>query len=342
MKTFYLNNRRYIGSKAKLLEWIFDKVASNTEGVSFFDVFAGTGVVSEFALSQYQRVVMNDFLFSNRVIYDAFFSKDDYCGMKIIDILTELNDVDPCGIEENYFSINFGNKYFGKNDAKKIGYLREEIQRLFLDGEINKKEYNILLASLIYSVDRIANTVGHFETYIKDNIKDNLLELGLIQTISTENNMIEIYREDANKLVREICADIVFIDPPYNSRQYSRFYHLIENLVQWEKPELFGVALKPKEQNMSEYCKTGAKYILNDLMDNVCCKYIVVTYNNTYSSKSSSSRNKIALDDLLSILERKGETMIFEKSYKYFNTGKTEFKDHRELLFITKVQNEIL
>ena len=43
MKKFNINNRRYIGNKSKLLEWIFEKIRENTIGNSFFDIFSGTG-----------------------------------------------------------------------------------------------------------------------------------------------------------------------------------------------------------------------------------------------------------------------------------------------------------
>ena len=138
---------------------------------------------------------------------------------------------------------------------------------------------------------------------------------------------------------KKIKADIAFIDPPYNSRQYSRFYHVLENITKWEKPKLYGTALKPKEENMSEYCKTSAPKAFKDLIDKLNVKYIVVTYNNTYNSKSSSSKNKITLEEIKSMLDKKGETKVFDKPYKFFNAGKTELKNHKEYVFITKVKN---
>ena len=54
---------------------------------------------------------------------------------------------------------------------------------------------------------------------------------------------------DANELVREIRADLVYIDPPYNSRQYCDIYHLLENVARWERPEVSGVARKmPRDE----------------------------------------------------------------------------------------------
>ena len=79
---------------------------------------------------------------------------------------------------------------------------------------------------------------------------------------------------------------------------------------------------------------------LEDLISKLNSKYIVITYNNTYSSKSSSSKNKISLEQIESILKTRGETKVYSKSHKFFNSGKTNFKEHKEFLFITKVYDE--
>ena len=70
---------------------------------------------------------------------------------------------------------------------------------------------------------------------------------------------------------------------------------------------------------------------------NINSKYIAVSYNNTYKSKSSSSKNKITLEQILSTMKKKGKTKIFKKSHNYFNAGKTDFDNHYEYLFITKI-----
>ena len=112
-------------------------------------------------------------------------------------------------------------------------------------------------------------------------------------------------------------ADIAYIDPPYNSRQYNRFYHIYENLVKWEKPNLYGIALKPTPENSSLYCTVKAKKVFKDLIENLNVKYIAVSYNNTYKSKSHSSENKIKLEEIENIFKQNDETIVFEKSYKY-------------------------
>ena len=337
---YNMYNRRYTGSKYKLMEWIRELIIDNCKGNSFFDVFAGTGAVTEYMLNDYKEFIINDFLYSNEAIYKGFLLQEEYNWNKLINLVEKYNKIDKEKLDENYISINYGDKYFNREDSKLIGIIREDIEEKFLKNEINNKEYFILLASLLFSVDKIANTCGHYDAYRKiDNIESKFKYDLILPKKLRENQKVEIYKEDANLLSKKIKADIAFIDPPYNSRQYSRFYHVLENITKWEKPELFGTALKPKEENMSDYCKSSAPKAFEDLIENLNVNYIVVTYNNTYNSKSSSSKNKITLEEIEEILKRKGNTKIFDKPYKFFNAGKSELSNHKEYVFITKVEN---
>lgn len=329
---FNIENRRYTGSKSKLFDWIQSLIQENCTGTSFADLFAGTGVVACKMSKYYDRLIVNDVLHSNNLIYKAFFIDSVWNKEKLNIIKEKYNNLKTKEIEENYFSKNFGNKFFDKDDAKIIGFIRDDLE--IQKNELNEKEYNILLASLIYSTDKISNTVGHYDAYFKNKKLEPKFKLNLIEPLNIKN--IKIYQEDANILAKSIKTDIVYIDPPYNSRQYSRFYHLLENLTQWKQPKLYGTALKPEPENISDYCKSNAPQVFADLIKSLDCSYIAVSYNNTYNSKSNSSKNKITLDEIKRILSSKGETKIYECNHRYFNSGKTEFKDHKEFLFITK------
>lgn len=336
-KPYRLESRRYIGCKAKLTDWIFDLLQKETHGVkSFCDIFAGTGSVSNKALTIYEKVIMNDFLYSNHVMYTAFFGRGKYNEKKILNYLDAFNNIDPTYIKDNYFSINYGDKYFDMTSAKIIGHIRDVIEDI--KPTLSEKEYCVLLASLIYSMDKIANTLGHFDAYIKKKIVPKKFLMKIIDV--KQFDCVEIYQKDSNLLSREIHTDLVYLDPPYNSRQYSRFYHLYEVLVKWDKPELQGTARKPAEENMSDYCRVKALSAFTDLVAHVDTKYIVVSYNNTYKSKSSSSENKIKLEEIKEVLNKCGKTKVFTHSYNPYNAGKTDFDDHKEYLFITKVDNE--
>ena len=95
--------------------------------------------------------------------------------------------------------------------------------------------------------------------------------------------------------------------------------------------------MKPAPENMSDYCSGRAAQAMRDLVTHLNTRYIAVSYNNTYKSKSSSSENKIRLEELTEILMSVGRTQVFEHDYRAFNAGKTDFKDHKEFLFITHV-----
>ncbi|GAA7529499.1 hypothetical protein MMM123_00610 [Helicobacter pylori] len=230
MEKFNLKNRRYIGSKTKLIEWVFGSLKLNNIK-SVCDIFAGSGVVAgQFAtIPNIKNIIINDILFSNEIIYHAFFMGQD-ADFKVLEELKEYY-TQALKLEENYFSQHFSDKFFSYKDCVKIGSIREHIESLNLD-KLNK---DILLTSLIYSMDKIANTVGHYEAYRKKEILQDRFIFELISPIKHDKNIM-IERKNANELAKTLKIDLVFIDPPYNSRQYSRFYHLYENLVQWKNP----------------------------------------------------------------------------------------------------------
>lgn len=335
---FNIWNRRYTGSKYKLADWIQQLIIKHCKGNVFFDVFAGTGVVSEKMIDNFGKIILNDFLFSNNIIYNAFFLQEKYNMSKLTQLVNNWLSVDIDNIPDNFLSVNYGNKYFSYVDAKTIGYIRQQIETV--KNEISFKEYAILLASLVYSADRVANTVGHYDAYIKGKPIADSFKFDFIKPCQIQNKTIEIYREDSNCLAKRIPCDVAYIDPPYNSRQYSRFYHVLETIVEWDAPTLTGTALKRPSENMSEYCRNSAKSAFEDLINSLDAKYIVVSYNNTYNSKSSSSRNKIELNDILCILKHKGIVETFEKEHQYFNAGKTDLADHKEIIFICKVKKD--
>lgn len=326
-------NRRYTGSKFKLADWIFSIIDNHCTGRSFCDIFAGTGIIAQHAINEMEKVVINDFLYSNEIIYKAFFLQKPFDHTKINSYKLRFQNIDASSMKDNYASINYGNKFFSYNDALRIGAIRDAIDSL---NDINEKERAILIASLLYSADKAANTVGHYDAYIKGQHIPDTFKFDLISPYATTAE-IEIHREDANILAKSLNMDIVYIDPPYNSRQYSRFYHVLENLATWRKPKLYGEALKPKPENMSEYCRNGAINTFADLIHDLRCKYIVVSYNNTYASKSTSSQNKMTLESIKEVLKAKGELMCFAKDHAFFNAGKTSFTEHKEFIFLVKV-----
>ena len=335
----FINNRRYIGSKKSLLNQI-QKVILEYYGedkCTIADIFGGTGVVAEYFLNQGYNVIVNDFLYSNYIAYKTWISNEEINEEKVQKKLDDYNKIDASKLEDNYFSKIYGGKYFSNNDAKKIGFIREKIENQ--KKSFTEREYYALLTSLMYAADKIANTVGHFEHYLskKPVDKNPYLVMPFITKNRKANSLI--YNMDANELIKKIEADIIYLDPPYNARQYINFYHVLENLARWNKPTEFeGISMKFKRDNLkSGYSKAKAPLLMKDLVQNAKCKLLIVSYNNTYNARSGASNNKISEEELYDILSEKGKTTVIEIDYKSFNAGKTNFDNHKEKLYVCEV-----
>lgn len=336
-KTSLINNRRYLGNKYKLLPFITKVVNEECSDInSVADIFAGTGAVSSAFTDKV--LITNDLMYSNYICNYAWFGAEEYDPHIIIDCVIRYNSL--CDLEDNYMTENFSDTYFSRDDCAKIGYIREDIECLYENGSINKRERAILITSLLYAMDKIANTCGHYDAYRKGVVFEKTLELyvPLAEIHNTADN--QCYNTDANELVKDISADLVYIDPPYNSRQYCDAYHLLENVARWEKPEVFGVAKKMDRSTMkSKYCTQSATEAFEQLIKDINAKYILLSYNNMAAKGNDRSNAKISDDDILRILKQKGEVKVFSESYKAFTTGKSDIDDNQERLFLCRCFN---
>lgn len=331
-KTTKINNRRYLGNKYKLLDFIKGTVERECKGITTVaDIFAGTGSVAS-AFSD-KKLITNDLLYFNHVCHVAWFGSEKYDEEKIENLICYYNAVNPK--EENYMSLNFADTFFSLEDCRKIGFIREDIETNYKEKKINARERAILLTSLLYAMDKIANTCGHYDAYIKGASFDRHLELSIPLASNNNNENNQCYNEDSNQLVERIEADLVYIDPPYNSRQYCDAYHLLENVAKWEKPEVKGVALKMDRTSLkSDYCTSSATKAFEDLISKITAKYILLSYNNMAEKGNGRSNAKISDDDIMRILSRKGKVKVFSEDYKAFSAGKSNITDNQERLFL--------
>lgn len=336
---YNLENRRYLGSKAKLLDFIH-KIVEEKCGVihSFADIFGGTGNVGWSFNDIKTKVIINDFLKSNYLSYIAFFGKEKIDVKKLKSIIAIYNNVQTD--DDNYFSFNFSNTYFNKNNCRKIGFIRDDIDNRYKTGELNEREKAYLVTSLLYAMDHIANTVGHYDAYRMDGDLNKKLTLKMLNVGSlSQNKNNEVFNEDANDLVKKIESDVVYIDPPYNSRQYCDAYHLLENVAIWDKPDVFGVAKKMKRgKNIkSDYCTQKAPTSFDNLIQNINSKFIIVSFNNMGTKGAGRSQSKLSDEDIIKSLSKRGKVEVFAVEYNQFTTGKTDIKGHQERLFVCEV-----
>ena len=332
LKSTYINNRRYLGNKYKLLPFITTIIENHCEDIaSIADVFAGTGAVASAFTDKI--IITNDNLYSNYISHLAWFSPQQFSHKKIEQYITYYNEV--YVVDDNYMSINFANTFFSSNDCRKIGFIREDIENRYLEDDINERERALLITSLLYAADKIANTCGHYDAFRQGTQFDKQLELSVplpVEKLCLDNTC---YNEDTNELVKQIYADLVYIDPPYNSRQYCDAYHLLENIARWEKPDVVGIARKMDRSSLkSDYCTTKATTAFEDLIQSINAKYIILSYNNMAKKGNDRSNAKINDDDIMRILSTKGKVKIFTQDYKPFSTGKSDIDEHEERLFL--------
>lgn len=328
-----ITNRRYIGSKQKMLDFIADVVEKNTENIDVVaDVFGGTGSVADMFRKQGKKIIINDLLYSNYISFIVWFGNESVDYEKIIFLIAELNDLN--AVRDNYVSKNFGNRYFSIENARKIGAIRQKIDSY---KNLNDRERAFLLVSLLYATDKVANTVGHYDAYRKRMDTLNPIFLRVPELNWNQPNLI--YQKDANELVRNFKADLVYIDTPYNSRQYGDAYHLLENIMEWKKPVVEGVAMKMvnRQHIKSSYSTSKAPQAFDDLISHINSKYILVSYNNMNQKGSGRSNAKISNEEIVTSLEKRGKVNIFSTNFNVFTTGKTNINDHKELLYLCEV-----
>lgn len=345
---FDINNRKYLGSKNRLLDFLEKVITQNASkkiGV-FVDIFSGTGVVANRFRKFSKKVIANDILFSNFVINKVFLNstKNNVKLSKVEKIIKQLNKLKQ---KKGYCYKNFGDTYFTKENAGFIDAIREKIEILKNNKIISNQEYYVLLTSLIFAVDKIANTVGQYDAYLKhigktsyDKNGKHLSDSNIYKKIELKMPMIvfdginEVFNTDANKLIQEIKCDVLYLDPPYNHRQYVDSYHLLENIIRWEKPKVFGKTRKFERGNLkSRYSKKGhAIYAFEDLINKAKCKHIFLSYNN---------EGIIPDKEIERVLKSKGELKIYKTQYKIFGNGAGQSKKRpiTERVFYCKVKN---
>ena len=333
MTTTKINNRRYLGNKYKLLPFITNIISSECgDFESFADIFAGTGAVSSAYTDK--KLYTNDILYSNYVCHLTWFSNDIFDIKKIKKYIEYYNSDLP--YEENYMTNNFSDTYFSRENCSKIGFIREDIEKEFISHNINYRERAMLITSLLYSIDKIANTCGHYDAYRKGVILPKSFTMYVPEPNETLKHN-ECYNDDSNELVKKIYADVVYIDPPYNSRQYCDAYHLMENIACWKKPNVYGIAKKMDRTYLkSKYCTRSAPAAFSDLIKNIKAKYIVVSYNNMANKGNDRSNARLSDVQILNTLNEKGSVKIFSTQFKAFTTGKSEHLDNEERLFVCK------
>jgi adenine-specific DNA-methyltransferase len=346
---FSLNNRKYLGAKHRLLDFVSHAILARVpEPWVFIDGFAGTGVVAYRFRRQARRIVANDLLYSNYVACQAFLNStpDNVRPARLAELLELLNRLPP---RPGYAHRHYGGRYFTPENAARIDAVREGIEELQLRDACTGQEKLVLLTSLLYAADKAANTVGQYDAYLKNlhtaggrrgEAGRHLVDSNVFKPLQLLPPVLElgtgghsVYNEDLNRLIHRLEGEVLYLDPPYNGRQYVDCYHVLENILRWNKPRLYGTTRKFRREALkSRYSRRReAAQALAELIEAARCEHIFLSYN---------SEGIIADGELLAILERRGPVEVLEQEYAVFGNGAgcARRRSVRERLFYCRVR----
>jgi adenine-specific DNA-methyltransferase len=129
--------------------------------------------------------------------------------------------------------------YFSDENAMKCDAIRIQIEKWREEKIISEEEYYFLLASLLENVDKVANTASVYGAFLK-NLKKSAQNIFQLKPANFYLNDDEnkVYNLDVNDLIKNTSHDVVYLDPPYNTRQYGANYHLLETIAKYDNPKI--------------------------------------------------------------------------------------------------------
>ena len=349
----------YIGNKRRLLPFIenvFLEILDKDKNVkTALDLFAGSGSVSRLLKTLDLEVYSNDWEYYSYILNYAHIhiNIEDTKNMflhtgGLQNTIETINNIDRIKNKDRYISKYYSPKndynpdlknerlFYTQYNGTKIDIIRHNIEELYKNNAINQKEYFYLIASLIYEAATHTNTSGVFKAFHsgfggrnKDALNRILTPISLkeLPLYNGKNGYVSML--DANEFViknKNKKFDLVYLDPPYNQHQYGSNYHLLNTIALWDKPKINkniyingkktdkGGIRKDWIKTKSDYCyKKTAKNSLINLLENINANHIVMSY---------STDGIIEFDDLISILENKGDLKIATSEYVKYRGAK--------------------
>jgi adenine-specific DNA-methyltransferase len=338
----------YIGSKLSLLEFLEESINKVVDKNcdTFCDLFAGTGIVGSYFKKRGYKIIANDIQYYSYVLNRHYIGnhkelpfvglENEMSALKSVNVqhrknfvcnyLSNLNGVKGF-IYNNYClggtkSEEEPRQYFSDDNGMRCDAIRQKIEAWKGSRLVSDDEYYFLITSLIESIDKNANTAsvyGAFLKKLKKNARNNLILKPAELIINDQDH--KVFNEDINKVVKKVKGDILYLDPPYNQRQYATNYHMLETIAKYDNPKIHGkTGLREYQNQKSVYCsRTQVKKAFKDLILKAKAKYIFLSYNN---------EGLMTLDDIKEIMSLRGKYGNFQKEYNRFRADKSENRNY--------------
>jgi len=356
---------KYIGNKQRLLDFIDSVVQKErlSQKGTFIDIFTGTTSVAQHYKKKEYKIIANDFMTYSYVFQQAYIKNNqvpkftNLLQSKYFNINPSLlnSKYEPLRIVVDYLNKlpgkkgfifkhyapagEFKRQFFSNENAMRIDVTREQLDNWQREGLLDRNEFYILLAPLIDAADFVANISGTYGAYLKIWRSIALKPFTIIVPNLIESNLThEVYKENSNRIIGDLEGNILYIDPPYNTRQYAANFRILETLACWDNPKIYGkTGLRPYEDQKSAYSqKTKCQEVFADLIDKAKTDYILMSYNN---------EGIIPHDFILETLGKRGDVKVYTKDYRRFRTERDHENRHykvpddrvQELIYFTKV-----
>lgn len=344
---------RYIGNKENLIDKIYQVIQlKNIKGNSFFDFFSGTTNVGKYFKKMDYQVFSSDLLYFSYVLQRAYITNNEELHFEKLlptlnfhstslfasplNIVVEyLNQIEHKNgfITQNYTPS--GNRmFYSVENGKIIDAIRQQIEDWKIGKLISENEYFVLLACLIETIPFYANISGVYAAFHKKWDARAVKKL-ILRPIEFVVNKKENFAFNKNsvELLNEVEADIFYLDPPYNQRQYAPNYHLLETIAKYDNPIIKGVAgLRNYENEKSKFCNANsALQELSVIAQKGRYKTLILSYNN---------EGIMPQEQIIETLKFFGKVELVEFDYTRFksnNNGESKYKKMiKEQLYILK------